>query len=71
MVLRAIAAPTDTDTPAVPPSAAASDAAPASDVMDEVSLADSVTVSATMPVVPVARSPSMYAFTSTPIRFSA
>ena len=59
MVLRAIAAPTETEMPPVPPSAAASEAAPASDVMEEVSLAESVTASATMPVVPVARSPSI------------
>ena len=71
MVLRAIATPTDTATPVVPPREAASDAAPALVLMIEVSFAVSVTRSAETPVGAALRSPSMYAFTSTPILFSA
>ena len=69
MVLRASATPIDTAMPAVP-KPAASEAAPASAVMTELSVARTVMPSAAMPTVPVLRSPLIEASTSTPIRFS-
>ena len=59
MVLRASETPIETETPAVPPTEAASEAAPASALMVEVSSAVSVMLSAAMPTVPLSRSPSM------------
>ena len=73
MVLRASDTPRDTDPPTNPPDRLTETAA-ATAWMSELSLASRATRAATMPAVPAVpptRSPSMDAFTSTPILFSA
>ena len=69
MVLRASDTPTDTDPPTNPPDRLTETAA-ATAWMRELSPASRATRAAAMPAVPPTRSPSMYAFTSTPILFS-
>ena len=67
MSLRAMAAPTEIDTPAVPPSAAETEAAPANALMIETSDARADTLAAEIPVVP---SPLMNADVFMSMRFS-
>ena len=64
----AIERPMETATPVLPPTAAASEAAPATALMPESSSAFSATLE---PLMPSAPSPSMYALTSVVILFSA